>query len=98
MEARPYQIKADNAVMSEYDKGIRRMIVSSATGTGKSFILARLYESLKSRLPGQMLCIVHTEELVDQNIATLRNINPTVKVDKEMAEHRADPSAEIVVA
>jgi ATP-dependent helicase IRC3 len=75
------------------------MIVSMATGSGKTVVFSQLYEDLKSRLPGKMLVLAHTEELVDQNIKTLREINPTLRIDKEMAKHKADPSkADIIVA
>jgi ATP-dependent helicase IRC3 len=70
-----------------------------ATGSGKTFCFSDLYEALKSRLPGKMLVLAHTEELVDQNIKTLQVVNPGLKVDKEMAEHVANvDDADIVGA
>ena len=96
---RPYQTECNDAVVAAYDQKWYQQIVSMATGTGKTWVFSLLYEKMKSRLPGQMLVLAHTEELVDQNIETLREVNPTLKVDKEMAEHKADPSlADIVVA
>lgn len=68
------------------------------TGSGKTVVFSSLYKSLKSRLSGQMLVIAHREELIDQSIDKLRSVNPTLRVDKEMAEHQADPTADIVVA
>jgi hypothetical protein len=53
---------------------------------------------MKGRLDGQMLVLVHTDELIDQNIGKLRKYNPTLKVDKEKASEYADPTAAIVVA
>ena len=99
MQDRPYQTLAEDAVLSEYDKGVRRMLVSMATGTGKTIVMSRLYEKLKSRLPGQMIVLAHREELVDQNRAKMQAVNPSLKVDKEMAEHHADPStADVIMA
>ena len=99
MQDRPYQTKFGNDVTEAYDAGIRRMLASSATGTGKTVMFSQLYEKLKSRLPGQMLVLAHREELIDQNIAKMRLVNPTLRVDKEMAEHKADPSqADVVIA
>jgi superfamily II DNA or RNA helicase len=99
MQARPHQINAKKAVISDYDNGSRRLIVSMATGTGKTFFFSELYSDLLSRLPGKMLVLAHTEELVDQNIAALRAVYPGKKIDKEMAAHKADPStADIIVA
>ena len=98
MELRPYQEKALTAVTDAYDHGWRQQLLSMATGTGKTFIFSNLYERMKSRLPGQLLVLSHTEELVDQSITTMRNVNPSLVVDKEMAEHKANPMADVVVA
>jgi superfamily II DNA or RNA helicase len=96
---RYYQTDCNDAILTAYDQGWCQQIVSMATGTGKTWVFSLLYEKIKSRLPGQMLVLAHTEELVDQNIKTLHEVNPTLRVDKEMAEHRADPSlADIIVA
>jgi hypothetical protein len=46
-----------------------------------------------------MLVLQHREELAQQNADKLRRVNPTLRVDIEMAEHRADPSqADVIVA
>src|SRR5208337_4238529 len=97
---RPYQKEAMAAVCTAYDQGWRQQILSMATGCGKTVIFSSLYEELKSRLPkSKMLVLAHTEELVDQSIATLRIANPSLRIDKEMAEHKATPSeADVVVA
>ena len=99
METRPYQTASLSAISSAYDKGIRRMLVSMATGTGKTVCFSSLYEHMRSRVPGQMLVLQHREELAQQNADKLRRVNPTLRVDIEMAEHRADPSqADVIVA
>lgn len=74
------------------------MLVSMATGTGKTVVFSKLYQSLKSRLSGQMLVLAHREELVDQSIDKLKKCNPKATVAKEMAEHHADANADIIVA
>jgi len=72
MPERPYQDTCNTNVITAYDQNWRQQIVSMATGTGKTFVFSALYERMKSRLPGQMLVLAHTEELVDQNIKTLQ--------------------------
>lgn len=70
-----------------------------ATGTGKTHTFAQLPDLYSSVLPGKMLVLAHREELIDQAIAKLRLENPLKRIDKEKAEHVADPSqADIVVA
>ena len=98
METRHYQQEALNAVSSEFDKGVRRMLLHMATGVGKTIVFSKLYEHMKSRIPGQMLVLSHTEELVSQNQQKLQEINPTVKVAREMSGDYADPEAEIISA
>jgi ATP-dependent helicase IRC3 len=99
MQARPYQETALDSICAAYDQGWHQQILAMATGTGKTFIFSNLPEKMASQLPGQTLVLSHTEELVDQSVATMRAINPSLKVDKEMAEYKADPStADVVVA
>jgi ATP-dependent helicase IRC3 len=98
MEERDYQTRAEDAVVSEYDKGVRRMLNVQATGTGKTVVFSRLIKKMLSRLPGQTLVLAHTEELVDQNKVTLSEVNPELSVSKEMAGEYADPKADIIVA
>jgi ATP-dependent helicase IRC3 len=99
MPERPYQEICNTNVIAAYDQNWRQQIVSMATGTGKTWVFSALYERIKSRLPGQMLVLAHTEELVDQNIDAMREVNPSLRVDKEMATHHADPSlADVIVA
>ncbi len=99
MEPRPYQEKALVAIVAAYDQNWRQQIISAATGTGKTYLFSALYERMKSRLPGKMLVLAHTEELVDQSLAAMREVNPSLRVDKEMALHKADPvAADVVIA
>lgn len=98
MQDRPYQSLAEEATIKEYDKGIRRMLHVMATGTGKTIVIGKLFEKLRSRLPGQMLVVAHTEELVEQNREKIQDINPTLKVGKEMAGAYADIDSDIFSA
>lgn len=70
-----------------------------ATGTGKTVVFSKLPLRLKPILPGQTLVLAHREELIDQAVAKMRAVNPSLRIDKEKAEHRADPSqADVIVA
>lgn len=99
MELRDYQNEAIDAVCSAYDQHWRQMILSMATGSGKTVVFSQLYERLKSRLPGKMLILAHREELIDQAISTMQTSNPSLRIGKEMAGYIADPStADVIVA
>lgn len=95
---RPYQTACGEANLADYDKGVRRMLNVMATGTGKTVTFARLKELFKSRLPGQMMVVSHTEELVQQNAAKLRDVNPSLKVGVEMAGIYAEGTDDIISA
>ena len=95
---RPYQTEALASVVSAYDAGINRQLIAAATGTGKTIIFANLIEAMQDRIPGQTWVLAHREELVDQNIEKIRHWNPTLLVDKEMAEHEANPFADVIVS
>ena len=98
MSLRPYQQQCLNAIAQNYDVGVTRQLISAATGTGKTVVLSHIPELMQGRLDGQMLVLVHTDELIDQNIGKLRKYNPTLRVSKEKASEYADPNAAIVVA
>jgi ATP-dependent helicase IRC3 len=98
METRPYQQGAINSTLTCYDQGVRRMMLVMATGSGKTVVFSKLYEALKSRLPGQMLVVSHTEELVRQNANKIQMVNPTLKVGVEMAGEYANPDSDIISA
>lgn len=98
LQDRPYQEQAIEANISEYDKGTRRMMNVMATGTGKTIVFSRLFEKLRSRLPGQMMVLAHTEELVDQNRTKMLEVNPGLKVGKEMSGEYADVESDIISA
>lgn len=99
MENRPYQDNCHQAIKSEYIKGITRQLVAMATGTGKTVIFSQLPDRVRDILPGQQIITAHRDELIDQAVTTMREINPGLRIDKEKAEHHADPStADVIVA
>lgn len=99
MQDRPYQFACHTAIASNFTAGVNHQLVSMATGTGKTVIFAQLPDKLKHVLPGQSIILAHREELIDQSIAKMRQANPSLRIDKEMANHHADPSlADAIVA
>jgi ATP-dependent helicase IRC3 len=99
MENRYYQNEAEAAVCTNYDAGVYQQLLSMATGTGKTVVISNLYKKLQDRLPKQMMILAHREELIDQAISTMHEAHPGLKIDKEKAHHKADPStADVIVA
>lgn len=98
VELRPYQQNALDAVAKEYEANIRRMMIVSATGTGKTVLFGHIPRQFRQILPGQMLVVSHTEELVKQNAEKMLEVNPGLKVGIEMAGHYANPDSDIISA
>lgn len=96
---RPHQQKALDGSVAKWKAGVYRQLHVMATGTGKTHCFAQLPKVFQPYLPGKMLVLAHREELIDQAIAKIQFENPLARIDKEKAEHVADPSqADIVVA
>ena len=98
MQDRPYQTDAIAATLSEYDKGVRKMLHVMATGCGKTIVFSKLYEAMKSRLPGKMLIIAHRDELIEQNADKAKSVNPSLKVGKEAGAYHSSPDDDIISA
>jgi ATP-dependent helicase IRC3 len=95
---RPYQQASLDAVVSKYRAGVRRQLIQSPTGSGKTVIFSHVPEVMRNDLHGQTLVLVHRDELIQQNAEKLRRYNPDLKVDIEQGEQFADPDADIIVA
>jgi ATP-dependent helicase IRC3 len=93
---RPYQTACGEANLTDYDNGVRRMLNVMATGTGKTYCFAQIPRLFKSRLPGQMLVLAHTDELVYQNAEAVGNFNPHLKIGVEKGEEHSDANADII--
>lgn len=49
MQLRPYQEEAKNAVMKEWDEGVRRTLLVLPTGCGKTIVFTKLIEEQVQR-------------------------------------------------
>lgn len=94
IEQRRYQTRAQEAFpgwMKE-DQPLGTIILP--TGTGKTYTAALC---LGSRPDCKVLWTAHREELIDQAKEALELVMPNRHLSVEMAERKADPSAEIIV-
>lgn len=80
MSLRYYQSEAVAAGMSELLEG-RSALLSIATGGGKAHINAEWCRQLLEMFPrSNILCLVHTKELVKQNASKLRLLMPRKRI------------------
>ena len=101
---RQYQLDTLEAITTSHRAGLNRLLVRSATGTGKTVCFAQLPQALDTWLANfpkgerKMLVIAHREELLDQAAAKIHAANPGLHVTIEQGERRASFHADIVVA
>ncbi len=93
---RPYQEECLGRVRDAYRGGLRRVLVSLPTGTGKTVVFASFprFFAMKRR----MLVLAHREELLEQAKQRLAEAAPEMSVAIERASLRASRDARIVVA
>ena len=65
MELRPYQQQAMEAVLGQWDQGVRRTLLVLPTGCGKTVVFAKIAESAV-RSGSRVLVMAHRGELLDQ--------------------------------
>jgi len=78
---RDYQINAVDAAIKELQSGVSSTLISAATGTGKSIIIARLIKRLMEKAPHiRVIVATHVAELLMQNSNKLRSIWPDADI------------------
>jgi ATP-dependent helicase IRC3 len=76
MELRPYQVEALERVHKAAERGVMRQLGVAATGLGKTIIFCALAEQMGVRT----LVIAHRDELIEQAVAKIKLVWPTVDV------------------
>lgn len=75
---RGYQTQCIDSVFKAMDKGVSKMILSLATGAGKTFVASRIASRFN-----RILFMSHTEELIDQSgVAMLNEFYPDFSISK----------------
>ena len=81
MRLRQYQTEAVNAAIGYLQSNAGAPLVVSATGTGKSVMIAELIRRLKFATPHiRVLLCTHVKELADQNAKKLKVIYPDADI------------------
>src|SRR5437016_3237861 len=90
---RPYQYEAVAALLAATARGVQRPLLVLPTGTGKTIIFALLVQ----RRRGRSLILAHRDELIQQAVAKLHLVDPTLALGVVQAE-RDELTAPTVVA
>jgi ATP-dependent helicase IRC3 len=90
---RPYQYEAVAALLAATARGIHRPLLVLPTGTGKTIVFALLVQ----RRRGRSLILAHRDELIQQAVAKLHLVDPTLPLGVVQAA-RDEHTAPTVVA
>jgi superfamily II DNA or RNA helicase len=71
---RPYQYEAVAALLAATARGVHRPLLVLPTGTGKTIVFALLVQ----RRRGRSLILAHRDELIQQAVAKLHLVDPTL--------------------
>jgi superfamily II DNA or RNA helicase len=90
---RAYQTEAVQAVLSAYERGMRRSLIALPTGTGKTIVFALLLQ----QRGGRALVLAHRDELIQQAVDKLKLVDSDLDIGVVKAE-RDEHHAQVVVA
>ncbi len=81
MQVRPYQTEAIDAINDHLATRKDNPCVSLPTGSGKSFVMAKMIHGWIDSFPPLKACVLaHRKELVEQNAEELKTIDPWLSV------------------
>lgn len=98
-QLRDYQRNAISAVCKAIGRGVKRPAVVLATGGGKTVVFSHLIPQIQSAdlRRRKTLVLAHKQELVFQNAAMIRRVNPNLTVNVDMAAEKPSADADIIV-
>lgn len=99
MQPRPYQRAALDGIHDAYRRGRRSVLITMATGTGKTVVFATLiHERHQQGDRRPTLVIAHREELLSQAAEKISEVCPRLRVDIEQAGRKASTGSSVVIA
>lgn len=100
IEPRAYQLETVQAILDYWRDGGGNPLVDLATGTGKSVCIAGLIDEMLFLWPqARVLALVHTRELVEQNVKAFLRVQPGANVGINAAGlHRRDRHQQVLFA
>lgn len=99
MTPRPYQRAALDGIHDAYRRGRRSVLITMATGTGKTVVFATLiHERHQQGDRRPTLVIAHREELLSQAAEKISEVCPRLRVGIEQASQKASTGSSVVIA
>jgi superfamily II DNA or RNA helicase len=98
VQLRDYQLAAIDSIRESWSRGVGSVLISLATGLGKTVIMASIPLYLKPRPDDIMMVLVNRDELVSQTIEKIRAVHGAGTIGIEKAGSRARASSSFIVA
>jgi superfamily II DNA or RNA helicase len=84
LQPRPCQTRALRCSETAFDRGVKRILVTIATGGGKTIVFAYLmtlvFAYLIVKRPGRAIDLAHRDELIDQAKDKLSCVTPGIRI------------------
>lgn len=94
IKPRQYQVEAVRTILTRWQEGITRQLISLPVGSGKTIVLGLLAEALRERT----LVLAHREELLYQAKSKIKLVYPDADIGILKASERSGLNAEICIA
>ena len=94
IQPRDYQSEALRRILSSYQAGVTRQLISLPTGSGKTIILGLVAKELRTRT----LLLAHREELLSQAMEKMELIYPEADIGLFQGRETGGLNAEICIA
>ena len=95
---RPYQTQAVKAVIDSYNKGIKKVGIVMAVGSGKTITFCSVIKKMIDETGKQALILAHREELLNQAAHDLKLVAPELSSSIEQGENIAKMDANVIIA
>lgn len=97
IELRPFQEKALVQYRASFARGGNSHLGIAPTAFGKSILMGYLASKM-CPTGWRVVIVAHREALIDQNAKKVSRVDATLKVGREMAKDKADPTSDVISA
>lgn len=95
---RDYQEKAVAITLKKIKDGKNKQVHVLATGLGKTVIFSHIIAKRVNETGKKALVLAHREELLTQARDKIIKIEPSLRVEIEMADQKASPDCDVIIA